>query len=37
MTKSHPMPVQDPAVRAKNFKEVALGYPEEIAVAEAQR
>lgn len=35
--KKHAMPVQDAAVRAHNFNEVALGYPEEIAVAEAQR
>ncbi|MCD8040379.1 MAG: NADPH-dependent glutamate synthase [Clostridia bacterium] len=33
----HEMPVQEPAVRARNFKEVALGYTEEIAVAEADR
>lgn len=33
----HSMPVQDAAVRARNFEEVALGYSEEIAVAEAQR
>lgn len=33
----HSMPVQDAAVRARNFDEVALGYSEEIAVAEAQR
>jgi glutamate synthase (NADPH/NADH) small chain len=32
-----PMPEQDPAVRAKNFEEVALGYTEEHALAEAQR
>ena len=31
------MPVQDANVRARNFKEVALGYTPEIAVAEAQR
>ena len=31
------MPVQDAKVRARNFKEVALGYTPEIAVAEAQR
>lgn len=31
------MPVQDAKVRARNFKEVALGYAPEIAVAEAQR
>lgn len=33
----HPMPSQDPKVRAHNFDEVATGYTEEIAVAEAQR
>ncbi len=33
----HPMPVQDPGERARNFKEVALGYTAEIAVAEAER
>ena len=33
----HPMPVQEATVRAKNFKEVALGYSPEIAVAEAER
>lgn len=31
------MPVQDPAVRSKNFGEVALGYTEELATAEALR
>ena len=31
------MPEQQPTVRNKNFKEVALGYTEETAVAEAQR
>ena len=31
------MPAQDPQVRAHNFDEVALGYTEEIALAEAQR
>lgn len=31
------MPVQDPLVRNKNFNEVALGYTEEMAVAEADR
>ena len=36
MTKN-PMPEQDPIVRAKNFDEVALGYTEEQAVAEANR
>ncbi len=33
----HPMPEQDPAVRSHNFDEVALGYSEETAVAEANR
>jgi glutamate synthase (NADPH/NADH) small chain len=31
------MPRQDPEVRACNFEEVALGYTEELAVAEAKR
>lgn len=31
------MPVQDPDVRNKNFKEVALGYTEEMAIEEAKR
>ncbi len=35
--KKHEMPNQDPQVRAHNFDEVALGYSEEIAIAEAQR
>ncbi len=35
--KKHPMPTQDPAVRAHNFEEVAMGYPEETALAEAAR
>ena len=35
--KKTPMPEQDPNVRNKNFKEVALGYTEEMAVQEAQR
>lgn len=35
--KKHEMPTQQPLVRAKNFDEVALGYTEEIAIAEAQR
>lgn len=35
--KKNEMPVQQPAIRAKNFKEVALGYTPEIAVAEAGR
>lgn len=33
----HPMPVQKPELRAKNFEEVAQGYDEKTAVAEAQR
>lgn len=33
----HEMPVQEPKVRARNFKEVALGYSAEVAVAEANR
>lgn len=32
-----PMPRQDPQVRRRNFNEVALGYSEEQAIAEAQR
>ncbi len=35
--KKHEMPTQAPEVRAHNFKEVALGYTEEIAVDEAAR
>ena len=35
--KKHVMPTQEPAVRARNFKEVALGYDEETAIAEANR
>jgi glutamate synthase (NADPH/NADH) small chain len=35
--KKHEMPSQEPSVRARNFKEVALGYTEETAVAEANR
>ena len=35
--KKHEMPTQSPEIRAKNFKEVALGYSEETAVAGAQR
>ncbi len=31
------MPTQDPLLRAKNFSEVALGYTEEMALAEAAR
>ena len=37
MNQRHPMPVQEPSVRARNFQEVALGYPEETAKAEANR
>jgi len=33
----HEMPEQDPKVRARNFDEVALGYGEDAAVAEAAR
>lgn len=33
----NPMPQQDPAVRVTNFEEVALGYSEELALAEAER
>ncbi|MBQ5795973.1 MAG: NADPH-dependent glutamate synthase [Kiritimatiellae bacterium] len=33
----NPMPSQDPNVRNKNFKEVALGYTAEMAIDEAQR
>lgn len=35
--KKHAMPVQAPALRAHNFDEVALGYDEITAVAEAER
>ncbi len=35
--KKNEMPVQDPAVRAGNFKEVALGYTEAQAIDEATR
>lgn len=35
--KKHPMPEQDPKVRAGNFEEVALGYTAELATAEAAR
>lgn len=37
MPKKNPMPAQDPAGRARNFNEVALGYTEEAVVAEASR
>ena len=33
----HPMPEQQPDIRATNFKEVALGYTREIAMEEADR
>ena len=33
----HAMPSQEPEVRAHNFREVALGYTEEIAREEAAR
>ena len=33
----NPMPEQDPVIRAKNFDEVALGYSEDQAIAEAKR
>jgi glutamate synthase (NADPH/NADH) small chain len=32
-----PMPMQDPAKRARNFSQVAMGYTEEMALAEAAR
>ena len=35
--KKCPMPSQDPNVRNKNFDEVALGYPYEMAINEARR
>ena len=35
--KRNEMNVQDPNVRNKNFKEVALGYTEEQAIDEAKR
>ncbi len=35
--KKHPMPQQDPVARARNFDEVALGYDEVTALAEAER
>lgn len=33
----HEMPVQEPQVRAHNFKEVALGYTHQMAIDEANR
>ncbi len=35
--KKNPMPAQEAEVRARNFKEVALGYTEEQAIDEANR
>ena len=35
--KRNEMPTQEPAVRAHNFNEVALGYTEEMAIDEANR
>ena len=35
--KKHEMPTQAPEVRAHNFNEVALGYSQETAIAEANR
>ena len=35
--KKHPMPVQEPTERNKNFKEVALGYDAQTAIDEAKR
>ncbi|MFZ5633652.1 MAG: NADPH-dependent glutamate synthase [Bacillota bacterium] len=35
--KKNLMPAQDPVLRAKNFNEVATGYPAETAIAEASR
>lgn len=35
--KKHPMPVQEPSERNKNFKEVALGYDVQTAIDEAKR
>ncbi len=35
--KKNPMPTQEPAVRARNFREVALGYDEATALDEAAR
>ncbi|MEG1010428.1 MAG: NADPH-dependent glutamate synthase [Ruthenibacterium sp.] len=35
--KKCPMPVQEPEVRSRNFKEVALGYTYDMAVNEAKR
>ncbi|MBQ8752201.1 MAG: dihydropyrimidine dehydrogenase, partial [Clostridia bacterium] len=35
--KKNPIPTQEPAVRARNFDEVATGYSEEMALDEALR
>ncbi len=35
--KKMPMPEQDPMVRNKNFREVTLGYTEDMAIEEARR
>ncbi len=35
--KKYKMPEQEPDIRNKNFKEVALGYTEELAIKEANR
>jgi glutamate synthase (NADPH/NADH) small chain len=35
--KKNEMPMQDPVLRGKNFKEVALGYTKELALDEANR
>ncbi|MEM1550709.1 MAG: dihydropyrimidine dehydrogenase, partial [Candidatus Bathyarchaeia archaeon] len=35
--KTVPMPKQPPKIRIRNFNEVALGYTEEQAMAEAER
>ena len=35
--KKNEMPTQDAKVRARNFSEVALGYTQEVAIAEANR
>ncbi len=35
--KKNPMPSQDPAVRRRNFDEVALGYTQQMAIDEAER
>ncbi len=37
LKKRTPMPMQDPAERARNFSQVATGYTEEMALAEAAR